>query len=115
MPKMKVHELKTWPEYFKAIKKGEKTFELRKNDRDFEKGDILVLREFIPCKICGGRGRAMFGGPDFDSCCEKPHGEYTGRKIKRKVTYILECSFHRYENYVIMAIKPVKKKGLKHG
>lgn len=44
----KTHELKTWPEYFNAIAKGEKTFEVRKNDRDFQVNDILVLQEYDP-------------------------------------------------------------------
>ena len=34
----KTHDLKTWPEYFAEIANGNKTFELRKNDRDFESG-----------------------------------------------------------------------------
>jgi hypothetical protein len=42
------HELKTWPQYFAAIEKGEKTFEIRKNDRDFKKGDLLELQEWDP-------------------------------------------------------------------
>jgi hypothetical protein len=43
---MKVHELKTWPQFFHATKSGLKTFEYRKNDRDFEAGDDLVLKEW---------------------------------------------------------------------
>jgi ASC-1-like (ASCH) protein len=38
---MKLHELKIKREYFNAIKSGEKTFEIRKNDRDFQVGDIV--------------------------------------------------------------------------
>ena len=38
---MKLHELKIKREYFNAIKSGEKTFEIRKNDRDFQVGDII--------------------------------------------------------------------------
>lgn len=34
---MKIHYLKIWPDYFDLIYRGEKTFELRKNDRDFKK------------------------------------------------------------------------------
>ena len=43
-----VHELKTWPIYFNAILEGKKTFELRKDDRRFSKGDTLHLREWSP-------------------------------------------------------------------
>lgn len=38
------HRLKTWPSYFDAMKRGEKTFEVRRDDRGFQKGDILVLQ-----------------------------------------------------------------------
>jgi hypothetical protein len=40
--------LKSWPEYFKATVEGSKTFELRKNDRDFKVGDTVVLWEYLP-------------------------------------------------------------------
>src|SRR3954470_11426726 len=40
------HELKCWPEFYKALVSGEKTFELRKNDRGFRVGDVLWLREW---------------------------------------------------------------------
>jgi hypothetical protein len=43
-----IHELKTWPEYFDAVRDGRKTFEIRRNDRGFKVGDVLVLQEFDP-------------------------------------------------------------------
>jgi|GEM_PF-2204631 len=42
------HELKTHPPYFAEVVKGNKTFELRKNDRDFRVGDKLRLCEYEP-------------------------------------------------------------------
>lgn len=42
---MNKHYLKTVQPYFDAIDQGLKTFEIRKNDRDFKVGDILVLLE----------------------------------------------------------------------
>ena len=63
---MAEHELKVWPEYFEAIASGRKTFEIRQNDRNFQCGDTLVLKEYAP-------------GPD----------EYTGFAVKRTVSYIL--------------------------
>lgn len=40
---MTVHYLKIKPEYYKDVECGLKTFELRKNDRNFQVGDILML------------------------------------------------------------------------
>jgi len=42
---MKRHRLKTKTEYFKSVGVRKKNFELRKNDRDFQEGDILELVE----------------------------------------------------------------------
>ncbi|MCR1915449.1 DUF3850 domain-containing protein [Lactobacillus johnsonii] len=41
-----MHELKILPEYFRAQATGVKTFEIRKNDRNFKVGDDLWLREY---------------------------------------------------------------------
>lgn len=45
-PERQAHQLKTLLEYLCAIGSGVKTFEVRKNDRDFHAGDILHLREW---------------------------------------------------------------------
>jgi hypothetical protein len=42
------HALKTWPEFFKDISSGSKTFELRKDDRGFKPGDSVLLQEWDP-------------------------------------------------------------------
>lgn len=42
------HILKTWPTYWNQVETGEKTFEVRKNDRDFQIGDTVELRRFDP-------------------------------------------------------------------
>lgn len=41
-----IHGLKIAPEYFDAVRRGVKNFELRKNDRDFKVGDYLALNEW---------------------------------------------------------------------
>ena len=75
----KTHELKILPEYFIAVKGGRKTFEIRKNDRDFKVGDNLILKEIYP---------------NSDN--------YTGREVSRRITYVTD--YAQKENYVVMAI-----------
>ena len=55
---MAVHELKTWNEPFEQISHGNKTFEYRKNDRDFREGDTLLLMHWDEgvgayCRVAG--------------------------------------------------------------
>lgn len=38
---MKLHELKILSQYKASIDVGQKTFELRKNDRDYQVGDLI--------------------------------------------------------------------------
>ena len=42
---MTEHAIKIKEKYFKAVLSGEKTFEIRKNDRDYQVGDII---HFVP-------------------------------------------------------------------
>lgn len=63
---MAIHDLKTWPEHFRDVRAGIKTAELRLNDRNYQPGDILVLREYDP-----------------------QSGEYTGEVETRRVTHVL--------------------------
>src|SRR5579859_2446416 len=44
----KTHHLKSWPQFFKPISEGIRTHELRRNDRNFAVGDLLILHEFDP-------------------------------------------------------------------
>lgn len=41
------HELKTDADAFDAVKRGEKKFEIRFNDRNFNVGDLLKLRKTV--------------------------------------------------------------------
>lgn len=47
---MQIHRLKTWPSYFAAVVDGSMPFQVRRNDRDFQVGDKLELREWDPAK-----------------------------------------------------------------
>ena len=41
-----IHKLKIDPKWFAAVEARTKTCEVRKNDRDFRVGDILLLQEW---------------------------------------------------------------------
>lgn len=43
---MRIHELKTVHPFFEEVASGAKTFEIRVNDRDFQAGDTLLLRQW---------------------------------------------------------------------
>lgn len=73
----KEHHLKILPEYFEAVRYGIKTFEIRKNDRDYHVGDTLIIKEFK------------------DEC-------FTGNIVKAVVTYITD--YAQQDNYIVMAI-----------
>lgn len=99
------HELKTLTQFFPFVKSGAKTFEIRLNDRNFQVGDTLLLREWIPCPECNGTRRIrMFGkGHSCDECKNMPEpGIYTGEKCERRVTYI--TNYGQTEGRVVMAL-----------
>lgn len=74
---MIVHQLKTWPEYFRPLWDGEKTFEIRFDDRGFQRGDVVDLREWDRFGVCDC---PKFHGPD----CAR----YTGRRIVAEIGYV---------------------------
>lgn len=82
MSQGKLHELKTWPEHFRCVEAGWKTFELRKNDREFEVGDVLALHEYVP-----------------------DTNKYTGRVCFRRITHVLPGgSFGLEDGYVALSL-----------
>lgn len=48
---MQVHELKIWPQFYSRVANGSKTFEIRNNDRNYQAGDKVILREWDPSPI----------------------------------------------------------------
>jgi len=44
----KSHTVKVWPIYFERLESGKKTCEVRKNDRDYQAGDMLNLVWYDP-------------------------------------------------------------------
>lgn len=63
------HELKCQQPWFQAVWDGYKPFEVRRNDRNFQPGDHVMLKE----------------------CWLDDQGEvqYTGRTAGREITYVL--------------------------
>ena len=78
-----IHELKILPQYFELITQDKKHFEVRKNDRNFQIGDELTLKEV--------------------------DGHFTGRKVLVDVTYILNDSSYCKDNFIILSIKKIYK------
>ncbi len=74
-----IHELKTWPEPFQAVATGQKTHEVRKDDRPFEAGDVLRLREWDP---------SLWEHPVYGVPAARG---YTGREVYVRVTYVTKA------------------------
>lgn len=75
------HELKIRPEYFKAVVLGDKTFEIRKNDRNFKVGDVIVLHEW------------------------NEKGGYTGKHTLVNITYVMTDSEFVKNGFAVLGIK----------
>lgn len=77
------HGLKTWDEFMMDIATGKKPFEVRKNDRGYSVGDVLLLNGWNQNKEV-----------------------HTGRVIEAEVTYILNGgAWGVMDGYVVMGIK----------
>lgn len=72
------HVLKILPEYFEAVALGKKPFEIRKNDRNYQVGDQVILHEYIP-----------------------NHG-FTGQWQTKEITYITD--YEQKDGYVVFGI-----------
>lgn len=80
---MKIHLLKCWPEFYARLENGQKPFELRKNDRDFQTGDVLVVAEYIPSE-----------------------DKLTGKNLRFSITYVLKGPWGGLaEGWAILGIK----------
>lgn len=75
------HELKLHPKYYKDVELVLKKVEIRKNDRNYQERDILILNE-------------------YDPVTEK----YTGNQVKRKVDYVLKDVAGLEPDYVVLQI-----------
>ena len=75
----KTHYLKIRPNYFMDVIDGVKKFELRKNDRGFKVGDIVIL-------------------------CSYENGHYVGFNIRTKINYILDTFPGLEPGYCILGL-----------
>jgi hypothetical protein len=85
------HTLKTWPEYFDAVADGSKPFDVRRADRDFAVGDVLLLQRWEPER--GDYTRDGSGHP---------------ATISQRVTYVLPGGqFGIAPGFVVMGVQNV--------
>ena len=89
---MKTHILKQWPVYFQEVIEGKKKFEFRKNDRDYQVGDTIILKEWEPN-------------------LKTRLGEYTGREsVDFSITSVLtDMQFSIPQGYIVFSIIPSKE------
>jgi hypothetical protein len=76
----RVHQLKTIDPYFTSVKNGEKTFEVRKFDRDYQVGDFLDLVHY------------------------NPSTNQLGERISKRITYMLTDQPYVPDGYVILGM-----------
>lgn len=75
-----IHNLKINSIYFEPVINKKKTFEIRKNDRNFQLGDYICLNEWNP-----------------------EENTYTGRSVKGQIIYI--TNYEQKDNYVVFGFK----------
>ncbi len=87
------HTVKSWSMFFSDILSGDRTSDIRLNDRRYAVGDTMLLCEFDPVK-----------------------GEYTGREQVVTITYMQQnksnpCAISRdalRDDYAVLSIKVEK-------
>jgi hypothetical protein len=86
----KIHRLKTCAPYFEDVNSGRKTFEVRRNDRDYRVGDYLVLDAWM-------------------WSTERGHHYPAFSPIVRYVTYVLHGGQYGIaDDHVVMGIDEVE-------
>jgi len=94
---MRVHEVKSWPISFQAVKDADKLAEFRRDDRGFEVGDLLLLREYVPTV-------AEYGEEAKDYREDEPG--YTGETCLVQILHIgCECI---PQGFVLLSVVPIK-------
>lgn len=74
-----IHQLKIVPKYFELVAMDIKKFEVRRSDRDFKVDDLVSLNEW--------------------------DGDFTGRSIIVKITYIMNDPSYVKEGFIIFGFE----------
>jgi hypothetical protein len=93
------HILKTLPVYWDAVLRGEKTFEVRRDDRGFQKGDTVALVR--------SDGKNTVYREDLPTDSRLPNCRYATESyvLKFRITYILTGGQLGIEpGYVVMGL-----------
>lgn len=77
----RVHSIKCWPAVFEELKAGRKTAEYRLDDRDYQVGDCLLIREWCPSAR-----------------------DYTHRELTREITHVLDAGFGMPAGYAMLSL-----------
>lgn len=104
-----IHELKTWPEFFDAVKRGDKTFEVRRNDRGFQVGDTLRLVRWQPSQGHGYAG----GGFETDDDGKPWWHSHGGKRAEIDVVVTYKMDGGRFgldQPWCILGFKMVEVK-----
>jgi hypothetical protein len=98
--KSKIHCLKLDLAYFKDVKNGIKTFEIRKNDRDYQVCDRLLLH------LWHKNSYARIVGKENELRIIEKTSEDNADKILARIIYI--TNYKQKDDYVVLGIKVIK-------
>ena len=96
---MKLHELKIKHEYLEDVSLGIKTFELRKNDRDYQVGDLIHFIDIREVEITVNEKLEF---ETHDVCIDD--------EALYQIVYILKDvpQYGLYKDYCILGIKKLE-------
>lgn len=83
------HELKILPPFFEAMVDGRKNFEIRKDDRGFQAGDTVTLREY---------------DQEYKGHYRSDEDRYTGRTRSATIGYV--TAYEQRHGYVVFSLVP---------
>lgn len=104
--RIQYHDLKLQAEYWDAVASGEKCFEVRKDDRGFQRGDVLILRKYGNNETFVLSGNSYLSPPIGKE--SRPTSRLQADTIWVEITYILTGGKWGIDcGYVVMGIKKI--------